>query len=468
MINIKNELKYQKFFEHLDRLKLPYKIDKDCVIIDIESNKNQNDITYIFRGSKDNPEVIHFPNINFINKYPSFIFNGCFEKITFNQLNLNELLFEDFYCQELCFNEPTKTKISGLKFDNINNINYEQNVQHGNIITIPENLNIEKISIKNPNIIIEIKNNKYINYINIHNKKNMIILGKFENLRHFSFTNFNKNINPNISIESYPNIETIFTYGILTTKKIFFKNLPKLNCIQLSANYAPVQIENCPNIKEIDINCKRKDIEVDICDNILNLKELVLNNCTLKNSNVFKNSNFNFTGVNLICSDILHYEDNESIIINIIKENKNMNYYYRRDLINMLTDEHEYIKNNNKKINNKLFSLRKSNTLMKKLFQEELNTIKPKDWKLINNKDLCGVKAISYCRTKKSLEYFLCSGYYIKDYNDINFIYSNELKSIFEKHIIKNDIYSKNKTLKNIKDKNAILNLRKNIMLYKK
>ena len=449
-MNIEKDPKYYLFFEALNDF---------C-------NKNRNNK---FKIKNDTVFIIGLQTavLSFDNKKQ-------YDKIEIPNLKTNfSIDFFELNCDELIFNKMTATGISiinsdfnSLKFKCYDNtfvdtfcyFNPDNKNNNSNKITIPININFREIFINdNNNYTWEIEDNKYLEYLKLKNV-NIHKINKYNCIKAIKIENTNLNFNE-FKINEMKSLKKIDYSNINLSENIDISDMKYLKKLNLYIkDKSKINLENLPALKTLNINSHRNNNN----DNYLDLNKINSNNLSCLKIKGFKIKNpsilYSFKIKELDISD--NSESVKGKLISILLKDKTFNFYspekydffdyinnYGNDYsfyfyeskINPHANNHRYDYYYNDKTND-FFTLMKSTDLMIKLISNKLDSITKKDLLTIEQKDIKGFKAISYCQTVDALKVILNSKNYTLNETDVSSLNNEILKSYYQKELIKSNL----------------------------
>ena len=436
--NIEYDPKYQLFFEILNNKCTPpstFKIEDDTIFL--------MNYSYILVFDKNKQyDKLEIPNLKThfgIQFYDlncnEVIFNKIFtEEVVFSNSNFNSLKFE-------CYKD---TSIGTFLYFNRNSTTTTNNSNQ--LITIPNNINFRKISIEdNNNHIWKIEDNKYLESINFRNI-NIDKFNKYNSIKEIRVENTNLDFNQ-FRFNETKNLEKIIYIDYKNKiEKIDISDMTNLKTLHISVPNKPIiNLENLPILNRIDIESYDYN---DINDNYLDLgkinsdqlSSLTIKEFKIKNQSILYGPKITTLNISESSSEYIKGE-----LISILLKDKTFNFY-SPDKYDLL----DYIDNYNFDENtyyfhtiHEFFTLVKSTDLMIKLISNDLDSITKEDLLTIDQKDIKGFKAISYCRTIEALKLILEQKNYILNDDDISLLSNEKLKSYYQRELIKLKISTK-------------------------
>ena len=449
-MSIEKDPKYQLFFEALNDF---------C-------NKNRNNE---FKIKNDKVLIIGLQTavLSFDNKKQ-------YDKIEIPNLKTNlSIDFAKLNCDELIFNQMIAKGISiinsdfnSLKFKCYDNtsvdtfcyFNPDNKNDNSNKITIPININFREIFINdNNNYTWEIEDNKYLKLIALKNVK-IHKINKYDCIKTIEIENTNLNFNE-FKFNEMKSLKKIGYSNINLSENIDISDMIKLKKLNLYIkDKSKINLENLPALNILNINSHERNNNN---DNYLDLNKINSDNLSCLKIKGFKIKNpsilYSYKIEELDISD--NSESVKGKLISILLKDKTFNFYSPEKY-----DFFDYINNygNNyyfyffeSKINphanhgydyyfhdktNDFFTLMKSTDLMKKLIFNKLDSITKKDLLTIEQKDIKGFKAISYCQTVDALKVILNSKNYTLNETDVSSLNNEILKSYYQKELIKSNL----------------------------
>ena len=449
-MNIEKDPKYQLFFEVLDEEHKKY--------IEIKNNTifiNHYNCCLNF-DKKKHYSTIEIPNIE--SSETITIYDANCNELIFNNIKVNELYLCDNNFNSLKFKSHQESFVRYFIYKN-----YEANTSNRNkLIKIPANINFREISINdnNNNNYWEIEDNKYLNsiefkYTNIHK------INKYDSVNKIEI----KNTNLNFDNFGFDEMESL--------KKIIYTNTKELsekinvcgmeNLIELSIyieNKSMIELENLSNLHKLVIENSKNDYNLVNLDKINStfLSSLTINGFKIQDT---KSIIYDDKIIELdIPNNSKEYIKGESI--SILLKDKTFNFYSPKkdNILDFIEIKEKYFDDDScdndydeswyfhiTDLIKEFLCLMKSTNLMTKLFYNNLNAITKEDLLTINQEDIKGFKAISYCRTIEALKMILKHKDYHLNNNDITLLSNEKLKSFYQKELIKSNI----PTIKNFK-----------------
>ena len=421
--NIENDRKYKLFFKVLKK-NYDLHIKNDTVFLE-----GWCGLDFVNMSKRNKRNKLEIPNINI---------KGTLE---LTNINCNELILNNIKAEVLFLN---KCQCSSLKFNNYNNTLVEaffcsdfNDEIEGKLITIPSDIHFKNIDIKKSNHNWNILDNKFLkrldlNSTNINNNCdfnkysciNTIIIdninidkfkiNNIKTLKKISYTNTIK-LSEEIDISNMKNLEEIYI-KIDDKSTINLKKLPKLSYIF---------IENSNNDVYIDLNKIKSNNLSDIRIKGYKIKDpSILYDPKIKELNISNNPSY--------C-----IKDWPMQILILLKD-KTFNFYTP-----VKKNFFEFIKEpSNKKTSRRFLYLMESTSLMIKLIYNNLNSITQEDLSSINQRDIKGFKAISYCRTIEALKIILNHKDYYLNNDDLDLLSNDTLKSYYQKELIKSSLFT--------------------------
>lgn len=384
MKKIKEKLKYQLFFEILDKNDIKYIQRKNIVFI------NQSFCHLDF--SNKNYNRLGIPNINI---------KGT---LILSNINCNELILNKIKASHI---HISKSEINELKFNSSNSsarsFSYFCTNDKYGLITIPPNIKFDEIKIKS-NKTWEIMNNKYLYHLGLYNV-NINKFHKYNSLWSITLTDIDLN---KVNFSGMGSLKNIYYESTKIQDTIKFSNIKSLLELDIKTTQkSNIELENLPKLSYLLINYKQKIKKTNNCIdlgkiNSKQLRVLIVSDFTVKN---ISECSSRVLGLNI-------YSDSPNFVrgkrISMLLNDNTFDFFLNNNdgaKINIFSfKEMSNINKEKLKIISEFLMLRKSTPLMEKLLKNDLKKITDNDLETINQKDLKGATAISYCNTKEAVE----------------------------------------------------------------
>ena len=416
--NIENDPKYKLFFKVLKKKNYDLHIKNDTVFLE-----GWCGLDYINISKRNKIEI---PNINI---------KGVLE---LTNINCNELILNNIKAKILSLNE---CQCSSLKFNNYNDTlvetffcsDFNDDIE-GKLITIPSDIHFKNIHIKKSNHNWNILDNKFLKELNLY-KTNI------ENNCDFNrYSCINEIIIDNININKFKinNIRTLkkisYTNTIKLSEEIDISNMKNLKDIYIKIDdKSTINLKKLPKLSYIFIENSNNDVYIDLNKiKSNNLSDISIIGFQIKDPSILYDPKIK--KLNISKNPSYCIKDWPMQILILLKD-KTFNFYtpVKKNFFEFMK------KPSDKKINRFLY-LMKSTSLMIKLIYNNLNSITQEDLSSINQRDVKGFKAISYCRTIEALKMILNHKDYYLNNDDLDLLSNDTLKSYYQKELIKSNL----------------------------